>query len=240
MLSCAPSTRASSIHLWFFPGDEIRNVVFPPPACPKSRNFELQSASCKALEGVEPADEALFGRAPPHRKSVLSYPAPLSQQHLGIRDASWSTTPSKDWSVDSSDKLFVKLFFNVIKKLRVSAQREFNAASAFEAMFHKHGFIQGISFILGHELQPASQIIWRGYIPICFICPWNADFHNLRLNANSTILREEQIYCISYGKFATVGIPAYKALLCERAPMIAFFVIGKYKPSSVRFHIKQL
>ena len=39
--------------------------LFPPPACPKSRNFELQSASCKALEGVEPADKALFGRAPP-------------------------------------------------------------------------------------------------------------------------------------------------------------------------------
>ena len=133
-----------------------------------------------------------------------------------------------------------KLFFNVIKQLRVSAQRELNAASAFEAMFHEHGFIQCISVILGHKLQPASQIIWRGYIPICFICPWNADFHNLRLNANSTILREEQIYCISYGKFATVGIPAYKALLCERAPMIAFFVIGKYKPSSIRFHIKQL
>ena len=103
--------------------------------------------------------------------------------------------------VDSSYKLFVKLFLNVIKQLRVSAQREFNAASAFEAMFHEHGFIQCISVILGHKLQLASQIIWRGYIPICFICPWNADFYNFRLNANSTILREEQIYCISYGKF---------------------------------------
>ena len=115
--------------IWPIPPDEsfilpalVRKILafygqVPPPACPKSRNFELQSASCKALEGVEPADEALFGRAPPHRKSVLSYPAPLSQQHLGIRDASWSTTPSKDWSVDSSDKLFVKLFFNVIKNL---------------------------------------------------------------------------------------------------------------------------
>ena len=142
--------------------------------------------------------------------------------------------------MDSSYKLFMKLFLNVIKQLRVSAQREFNAASALEALFHEHGFIQCISVILGHKLQLASQIIWRGYIPICFICPWNADFHNFRLNANSTILREEQIYCISYGKLATVGIPTYKALLCESAPMIAFFVIGKYKPSSIRFHIKQL
>lgn len=43
------------------------NSAIPPPACPKSRNFELQSASCKALEGVEPADKALFGRAPPKK-----------------------------------------------------------------------------------------------------------------------------------------------------------------------------
>ena len=56
-------------------------------------------------------------------------------------------------------KLLIKLFFNVIKQLIVSAQREFNAASTFEAMFHKHGFIQCISIILGHELQLASQII---------------------------------------------------------------------------------
>ena len=137
-------------------------------------------------------------------------------------------------------KLFIELFFNVIKQLRISAQREFNAASAFEAMFHKHGFIQCISIILGHELQLASQIIWRGYIPICFICSWNTDFHYFRLNANSTILREEQIHCIAYGKFTSVGIPTYKALLCERASMIAFFIIGKYKPSSIRFHIKRL
>ena len=63
LLSCAPSTRASSIHLWFFPGDEIRknNIVFPPP----------------------------------HRKSVLSYPAPLSQQHRSIRDSSLSTPPPR-------------------------------------------------------------------------------------------------------------------------------------------------
>lgn len=56
-------------------------------------------------------------------------------------------------------KLFIKLFFNVIKQLRISAQREFNAASTFEAMFHKHGFIQGISFILSHKLQLAGLII---------------------------------------------------------------------------------
>lgn len=107
-------------------------------------------------------------------------------------------------------------------------------------MFHKHGFIQCISIILGHELQLASQVIWRSYIPICFICSWNTDFHYFRLNANSTILREEQIHCIAYGKFTSVGIPTYKALLRERASMIAFFIIGKYKPSSIRFHIKRL
>ena len=61
--------------------------------------------------------------------------------------------------MDSSYKLFVKLFFNIIKQLRVSAQRELNAASAFEAMFHEHGFIQCISVILGHELQLAGFII---------------------------------------------------------------------------------
>ena len=107
-------------------------------------------------------------------------------------------------------------------------------------MFHKHGFIQCISIILCHEPQLASQIIWRGYIPICFICSWNPDFHYFRLNANSTILREEQIHCISYGKFSSVGIPTYKALFRERASMIAFFIIGKYKPSSILFHIMQL
>ena len=52
-----------------------------------------------------------------------------------------------------------KLFFNVIKQLRVSAQRELNAASAFEAMFHEHRFIQCISVILGHKLQLAGFII---------------------------------------------------------------------------------
>ena len=62
-------------------------------------------------------------------------------------------------TIYSSYKLFMKLFLNVIKQLRVSAQREFNAASAFEAMFHKYGFIQCISVILGHELQLASLII---------------------------------------------------------------------------------
>ena len=132
----------------------------------------------------------------------------------------------------------MKLFLNVIKQLSVSAQREFYAASAFEAMFYEHGFIQCISVILGHKLQLTGLIIWRGYIPISLICSWNADFHNFRLNANSTILREEQIHYISYGKFTSVGIPTYKALFCERASMIAFFIIGKYKPSSIRFHNK--
>ena len=33
---------------------------------------------------------------------------------------------------------FIKLFFDVIKQMSVSTQRELDAASAFEAMFHKH------------------------------------------------------------------------------------------------------
>lgn len=136
--------------------------------------------------------------------------------------------------------VFVKLFFNVIKQLGIPTHRKFNAATTFEAMFHQYGFIQGIAFILGHELQFTGPIFWRGYIPICFICSWNTNFHNFGFNANRTILREEQINGISYGEFAPVWIPTYKALLCERASMIAFFIIGKYKPSSILFHIKQL
>ena len=53
----------------------------PPPACPKSRNFELQSASCKALEGVEPADKALSGRAPPKNHKKLPENPPSNQKN---------------------------------------------------------------------------------------------------------------------------------------------------------------
>ena len=59
----------------------MKNPQKSPPGCPKSPLFKVQSALYATLAGVEAAEEALFGQAPPKNHKKLPENPPSNQKN---------------------------------------------------------------------------------------------------------------------------------------------------------------